>query len=512
MEVFFTTDLRTIISAFGSNPFVVFLFLMQSGGILIIYFVIIIYACVGWKRYIRERKKRTRKYVVLQLNIPKENEQSMKAVEKIFVQLQGAVDRPNLQEQWLDGWLQESFSFEIASINGHTSFFIHTTDYYRDLVESAVYAQYPDAEIFEVEDYTKGIDYKLLEKGEWKAWGAELQLTNDDYVPIRGYERFEHGLEGRFIDPMASILEIMSRLEPGEQIWYQVIVTPVTLTEFDKFKVSGNKAILSIASRTKLYGKEYKPKTRITDAISDAPIKAMEMASNQIFSTAEEAAAGASGQEIDRSLFLVEPERGLVTLIDNKVSQIAHRAKVRFIYLARKDKYQEFKGRRGILGALYQFNGPNNFKPGRITQTDVKGYPFRGAEYFFRKYRVKRRSIKLLRAFKSRDWERGENFGHIYAVDELASLYHFPILDVRAPFVKKAETKRVEPPHQLELEGDDEITSEESNIPIVPDDEPQAPAEKLPDEIITGIPVGGKQPEQKVEAKNDEIPSNIPFV
>ena len=147
MEVFFTTDLRTIIAAFGSNPFVVFLFLMQSGGILIVYIIIIIYACVGWLRYVRERRKRVRKYVVLQLNIPKENEQSMKAVEKIFVQLQGAVDRPNLQEKWMDGWLQESFSFEIGSINGHTSFFIHTTDYYRDLVESAVYAQYPDAEI-----------------------------------------------------------------------------------------------------------------------------------------------------------------------------------------------------------------------------------------------------------------------------------------------------------------------------------------------------------------------------
>lgn len=486
-------DFESFLAAYGSNPFNVFLFLFLNGGFLIVFILMVVYGVTGFMRYNRERTKRRRKYVVLQLNVPRENEQSMKAVEKLFVQLQGAVDRPNLKEKYWDGWLQESFSFEIASIDGRTRFFAHTPEYYRDLVESAIYAQYPDAEITAVDDYAKTVNFKQVEKGEYKVWGAEMQLTKEDFVPVRNYERFEHGLEGRFIDPMAGLLEIMSRLEPGEQIWYQVIITPLSEKEDESFRDSGNKAILKVTSRTKLYGQEYGAQKTALDHVIDAPMKTLEVAGEQVFGPTEKSTERDEG--MDKSLYLVEPERELVSAIDAKVSQVVHRAKIRFLYIARPQVYQEFKGRRGILGAIYQYNGPNNFKPGRITQTDVKGYPFRGAEYFFRDYRLKRRAVKLLWAYQSRDWERGENFGHVFAVDELASLYHFPIMDVRAPFVTKAEAKRVEPPHQLSMGEDEGVTAAPDAAQAREEIEEEA-RHDLPEEVITGLPVSAPSPNQ----------------
>ncbi|MFH1781847.1 MAG: hypothetical protein ABH835_04515, partial [Patescibacteria group bacterium] len=253
--------------------------------------------------------------------------------------------------------------------------------------------------------------------------------------------------------------------------------------------------ILKISNRDKLYGVSYASKKNALDVMTDAPIKALEIAGDQVFGSLTGDAAKDSSV-VDKSLFLVEPERDLVKGIDAKVSQIVHKAKIRFIYIARKEQYQEFKGRRAVLGALFQYNGPNFLQQGRITTTNLQNYPFYGGEYIFPKYRMKRRRIKILRAYKSRDWQRGENFGHVFGVDELASLYHFPILEVRAPFVTKAETKRVEPPHQLETEPLEQNilpTEEEAEKNLSEEPAPQA----LPQEMEPGIPisVSGQAPQ-----------------
>ncbi|MBU0732234.1 hypothetical protein KKC88_05125 [Patescibacteria group bacterium] len=480
-------DLQSFLISFGGNPLSVFLFLFLNGGVFIVFIIIVVYGITGWKRYIMERQKRIRKYVVLKLSIPKENEQSMKAVEKIFVALKGAANTPTFTEAWWDGWIQESFSFEIASINGSISFYVHTPEYFRDLIESAIYAQYPDAEIVEVEDYAKDITPEMIEKKKVKIWGAEMQLRFDDWYPIKTYDRFEHQLTGRYIDPMAGILEVMSRLEPGEQFWYQILITPLHPKEWQNFKIKANKFILKVASRDKLYGKTYAAKKSVLDHVMDAPIKTLEIAGEQVFGPATSDAQ--VGDTMDKSLYLVKPEQDLVTAVDSKNSQVIHKAKIRFVYVARTDLFDEFKGRRAMLGALDQFNGPNWLDPGVRTQINIQNYPFYGAEYIFPKYRVKRRQIKILRAYKIRDWQRGENFGHIYAVDELASLYHFPVLEVRAPFVTMAETKRVEPPFQLNINAGNEIpipVEEGAEPPEVIEEQHQ---EKIPDNVVTGIPV-----------------------
>ncbi len=77
----------------------------------------------------------------------------------------------------------------------------------RDLVESAIYAQYPEAMITEVDDYVSGIpdDYP---NETHDVWGTEWTLVTNQYYPIRTYKDFEDSsAEDIFKDPMAALLE-----------------------------------------------------------------------------------------------------------------------------------------------------------------------------------------------------------------------------------------------------------------------------------------------------------------
>src|SRR3989344_4214570 len=99
------------------------------------------------------------KWHLLAIDIPKANEQSPKAVEHIFAHLAGGLSSFTKKELYWEGKFLPTFSLEIVSIEGYVQFFIRTQSKYRDLVEAAVYAQYPEAEITEVEDYTTSVPH-----------------------------------------------------------------------------------------------------------------------------------------------------------------------------------------------------------------------------------------------------------------------------------------------------------------------------------------------------------------
>jgi hypothetical protein len=192
-------------------------------GVIYIQGMLLIY-----KDYIQGKYAATLKNIILAVDIPKGNEQTPKAVENLFTYLGGAHGSISFFEEWFEGIFQQSFSFEIVSIEGYTQFLIRTPLGFRNLVESAVYSQYPDAEISEVDDYTIGMPTRFPDE-EWDIWGAEyVQHANIAY-PIKLYEEFEHKFgesETQFKDPMAALMDLCSSLRQGEQLWVQLIVVP----------------------------------------------------------------------------------------------------------------------------------------------------------------------------------------------------------------------------------------------------------------------------------------------
>ncbi len=59
------------------------------------------------------------------------------------------------------------------------------------------------------------------------------------------------------------------------------------------------------------------------------------------------------------------------------------------------------------------------------------------------------RKTKIVNNYRKRSLGNGTSKKFIFNIEELATLWHFPMSQVKAPLIKKAEVKKVEPPFNL---------------------------------------------------------------
>lgn len=373
-------------------------------------------------------------YVLLALDVPKMNIQSPKAVENIFAALAGAHSDPNLKEKYIDGYYQIGYSFEIVSVDGYIQFLIRTPVKFRDLVEAAIYAQYPDAEITEVNDYAAASKVKMPDE-EYDLWGSDITLVKPYVYPIRTYPEFEHSLTQELKDPMAAMLEIMGSVGPGEQMWFQILTTPVLGKDWqEKCEKEINK-ILGIsgpAKRSKL------------QKVFEAPLDFVTLAKEQMLGGGK-AEGEEKKKEPNMIAYLPPHQKAKVEGIGRKMSKIGYKTKIRFIYMARKEVMRKGLGVSGLFGIMKQYNTEdlNAMKPHKKTKTVPP--------YLFSKRRKAAKQNRILELYIKRSMD---SYGdHFYMnIEELASLYHFPATEVKAPLVQKIESKKGSAPMSLPTE------------------------------------------------------------
>lgn len=386
---------------------------------------------LGWQNYIRNRYRQARKYILLAIDVPKNLEQGPKAVENIFNQLAGAHQPLRHYENWWTGEIPNSFSFEIVSIGGYIQFIVHLESKYRDMIEAIIYAQYPDAEIVEIEDYTKDWNIKFPHE-KYELWGTELRLVKPEFYPLRTYPEFEHVVDG-YKDSMAGLLEALTRIGPGEQIWTQIVATPA-----DNDWGEGAEPLIKKLSGAKEGGKK-SFFSGFWDYFSEFD--------KQIFSTPESAGTTRKEEPYNLMMHLTQGEKDSINAIEKKVGKLGFHFKIRLIYLAEKEKFNKPVA-LVLYGSYKQFNtlDLNALKPDSRTLT--------GAIVWFKKMRLRMRKNKILYRYRWRGhWLEPGFYGKVLNSEELASLWHFPILTVKAPLVKKIEAKKAEPPMSLPIEG-----------------------------------------------------------
>lgn len=392
-----------------------------------------------WILYKQDIFTAKQKFVLLAIDIPKGNNQSPKAVENLFAYLAGSHKSLSLIEQYWEGKYQLSFSFEIASIEGYTQFLIRTPEPLKALVESAVYSQYPDAEITEVNDYATGIPM-TYPNDEYDVWGVEFIQARNPAYPIKTYEDFEHQMgepEFHFRDPMASLMDLCSTIGKGEQLWYQILLWPIG---FDWPEI-GEKEISKILKE--------KPKAKVTiiHKLTDVFTGILD-AMTGLTLTPE---AGEKKPDDTLKMMNLKPkEKRQIEAIQDKTSKLGFKFKIRFVYVAKKEVMNKNKVAMGFIGYMkqYVYNDLNNLKPDMdITGTSV--------DYLFTKMRVNERKRKIVRYYMGRS-SKGRDKGYMNT-QELASLWHFPIESVvKAPLIGKTPGRKAEPPMTLP-------TNEENN-------------------------------------------------
>lgn len=433
MEI--TLDFSSIIQQSQGNPFLLIWVLIKEGAwiIFLLFFIWVILQL--WLAYIRNIYRRKRKYILLAIDVPRDNIQTPRGAENIFHHLAGAHATFDLYTKWWEGEIPDSFSLEIISLEGYIQFLIHTVDKYRDLIEASIYAQYPDAEIVEVEDYTK--DWNItFPNEEYDLWGTEIRLAKKYFYPIKTHPAFEDPISKEHKDPMAAMMEALGKIGPGEQVWLQLVVTPA-----DNDWGEAAKPLIQ-----KLIGGKVEEKQNIFDYIYKGPIKILSFI-NDVFSTTPSTTKDSKKEEPNKYLYLTQGEKDIVSAIEKKISKLGFHVRFRFLYLAKKEVFDKNKASKVLYGSIKQFNtlDCNAFKPHKLYMT--------GGIHFFKNLRLKWRKNKILRLYKDRAQSLSPgDYGYILNTEELASVYHFPPMSVKAPLIKKTEAKKAEPPLSLPVE------------------------------------------------------------
>ncbi len=444
----------------------------------------------NWRQTIFHIKNR--KFILLAIDVPRDNEQSPKAVENIFTHLHGILPgRNTIYQEWWLGKTTDYVSVELISIEGYVQFLVYTQPEYRDMVESAFYSQYPDAEITQVEDYVYGQngEFKNLRfpNDKYELYGCEFILAKSFVYPIKLYPEFEHSLSQEFKDPMASLLENLNKIGKGEQMWFQIVITP----EHDEaWRGKSNETAMKIAGK----------KTESKESFVDQSINSL-LAWLDAFGEAVFPFYGTNPDQKDQKkedlpslmLHLTPAEQRQIEGIQIKADKHAFWCKFRYMYIADKKIATKARGISPISGSMKQFDSMNMnaLKPHKYTKTW-------SLYYFDVKRRIARRQNNFLRAYQDRSRSDGSN-GIILNTEELATIYHFPTEMVKAPLVSKTKSKRASAPISLPIQGAPRTLRESIDTPI----------EQKKEEITQAI---GQNHQTEARPKKAQAPENLPFV
>ena len=373
-------------------------------------------------------------WTYFQITLPEETEETPKSMEIVFEILGGMHKNPDFNEQYFEGYIEPWASFELFCTANSAKFIMLIPTPHRRLFESIMYAQYPKANIEEVEDYTQKYHWKDNRK-KFELYGAELVLNQDDIYPIKTYKEFEAGLAERipFVDPAQIMMETLTNIEPGEEFWIQFLVRPADGGEIQKWEKKGEKKIAEISGQAK----------------KSAPTMWENFQEFMLAIPGELATSFLKGplefekKKEEKVLRFFNPvDEAKMKGILQKTSVNGHRVKIRIIYLAPVGGMKKPNIGR-LIGIFKQFSTfhMNGFKPDGETKTN-------GPNFIFRNKRRMYREKTILQNYQQRDFF-GRGTGFMLNSEELATLYHFPVKYVSAPSVDRAKAGRKAPPANL---------------------------------------------------------------
>ncbi len=239
----------------------------------------------------QNRFRKKQKNVLLAIRVSRLNEKLPIVAEQMFAVLHGIEQKLSFFEK-LKGATAESFSFEIANVDGQIKFFVYTPRHLRNFVEGQIYAQYPDIEIEEIKDYIAAKKEEIrspesfpnisamtsLSKAEASlapadvrfdpldhfahAFGAELTLEDIDIYPIKRHSQFEDKITRTAVDPLSGITSALMKLPgAGDLAAVQIVVRPLgdwwRIRATKCARILGKNIFFGIAKIQKFYARAF---------------------------------------------------------------------------------------------------------------------------------------------------------------------------------------------------------------------------------------------------------------
>lgn len=396
----------------------------------------------AWLLYLHYKFLHKIKWKVLEIKVPKNILKTPKAMEQIFAAAHAPYSYGiRFTEKYIKGVGEHFMSFELVGHAGETHFYLRLPEQFRNMMESAIYAQYPEAEITEADDYLKQMP-KILPNKDFDVAGFEEVFKEPNYFPIRTYITFEDSVEERRLDPIGSLMEAMSTLTGEQQFWFQMIVVPTG----EVWKKEAQKAL------NKMLGieDEHKKKSGLLPNF-DLGFSIGE-ALRAPFEHPGEAKSKKEETKTKSQRFILSPgEKEVTEGIYHKISKLAFETTIRFLYLERRGESASTDKNMFLgHGFIRQFNTQdmNSLRPDKHTTS--ASYAIRG---LFRTSRLRWRKRII--------YERYQNLAHnhhgpILNIEELATLYHFPMGTVSTTELEKVASRKGSPPATVPLMEDGE--------------------------------------------------------
>src|SRR3989344_2345582 len=319
-----------------------------------------------WLAYRQEHFKLNEPdWKMFEIRVPRELRKSPKAMEQIFMSIHAWRNSPSdFNDKWLIGETTLWFSFEIVSLGGELHYFIRLPNKYKNLLESAFYAQYPDIEIAEIkEDYIHRMPPTIDELHErgYELFGSELKLARHDAYPIRTYIDFEAIEEERQLDPISALLEVLAKAKPQEHVWIQVLIK----SDDDEWQKEGEKLVKQL--KEKAGKREIQTPTGTFVLVERSP------------------------GELDT-----------MKAVDRNLSKAGFETLIRYIYISPKEIYNDGFARRGIFSAFNQYASEslNKFKQNMNVWTRIKVWQW---PHVFPHRRLYARQKRVYARFRARE-------------------------------------------------------------------------------------------------------------
>lgn len=397
---------------------------------------------VLWLHYIQQYFIAGIDFVLLEIIPPRDVERNPKAMELFFTNALYHWSIKGGREEYWQGAVWFWFSLEIASIEGQVHFYIRTPTRIRGLIETQMYAQYPQAQIKEVPDYTLAVD-EISPKSEWQLWGCEWNLEKHHAYPIKTY--VDYGLdkdpdEELKIDPLSPIIELFAALKKDEQMWLQILVRPSKL----EFTSPGSREKHDWVQESRLELERLLEKFARMNVIEGDTIQRV------------------------RPPYTMEKE---AKSIGDKMQKIGFDVGIRTCYVAKKSAW-DLNNRRNIRLVFRQYANPqlNSLVRTNSTQADAYG----GLITVLNSEQVMVLSNRMLGEYRDRSffhdpmkkqlltdlsWPLSPilfmSFKpspvYVLNVEEIASLWHFPGQILKIPTLERVESKEASPPTNLPI-------------------------------------------------------------
>ena len=405
-----------------------------------------------WIHYIQQDFISGIDFVLLEIVPPREVLRSPKAMELFIANALYHWSMKGGKEEYWQGAVWFWFSLEIVSIEGQVHFYIRTPTRIQGLIETQMYAQYPQAQIRVVEDYTLAVD-KISPDSDWNGWGCEWALEKPEAFPIKTYVDFgldKDPKEEVKVDPISSVIELFGSIGKGEQVWLQIVVTP-SKKEYHDHGTFFGKHNWTKEAELQLY-KILAPYSSFKEV-----------------KTVEELGVGRARKEIRVPPHLDD----VIKKMRSKPSKLGFDTGIRLMYVAKKESFS-MNTRRNIRLIFRQYADPNSNSIVRTNATQADAY---GGIFTLSSETVMMLTERMLHEYRERGffhlplrhsllsehapymhWPISYFFKaykhpptFVLNTEELATLWHFPGQILKVPTLERIESKEASPPTNLPI-------------------------------------------------------------